>query len=78
MLNTAPILGGLASRRNDAFDVGLFPHSEAVCKPLFPNIAWARDDGKVMRWESKDSLWLPLEIVGPEIFLVYAALGAVF
>jgi hypothetical protein len=78
ILNSAPILAGLASQKHDAFDVGIFPHAEAACKPLFPNVAWARDDGKVMRWESKDSLWLPLEVVGPEFILVYGLFAARF
>ena len=40
---------------------------------------WCVDDCKVMRWESRDSLWLPLEVIGMEFLSFYlGAIGLAF
>jgi hypothetical protein len=48
------------------FDPGLLPNPEEACRPLFPGVHWTHNDGKTIRWESRESLALPLEIVGVE------------
>jgi hypothetical protein len=76
LLSGAPILAGLFGVENNKeplIDPGLFPHPGEACKQLFPNVMWCRDDGRTMRWESRDSLWLPLEAVGLE---TVAGIGA--
>ena len=47
-------------------DPGKLPNPEEACRPLFPNVLWTHNDGKTIRWESRESLALPLEIVGIE------------
>jgi hypothetical protein len=49
------------------FEPGLLPNPEDVCRPLFPGIHWTHNDGKTIHWESRESLALPLEIVGIEL-----------
>jgi hypothetical protein len=56
------------------FDPGLLPNPEEACRPLFPGLHWTHNDGKTIRWESRESLALPLEIVGIEFPI--AMLGA--
>lgn len=74
LLNGAPIVAGLLTGRDDKepfIEPGIFPHAGEATKPLFANVMWCRDDGKTMRWESRDSLWLPLEFMGMELIGVY-------
>ncbi|HEY8502943.1 MAG TPA: hypothetical protein VIL46_00075, partial [Gemmataceae bacterium] len=47
--------------------VGLIPHADSFCGPLFPNVTAVRDDGEVWRWDSRDSFSLPPEIIPPEM-----------
>lgn len=71
-----PLLGYLSTKKEfrDLIDPGMLPNPEEACKPLFPNILWTHNDGKTIRWESRDSLALPLEIIGIETLLgIYAA-----
>jgi hypothetical protein len=72
----APLIAGLVGDQgeNAIIDAGLFPHAGEASMHLFPNVMWCRDDGTVMRWESRDSLWLPLEFLGPEILTAIVAL----
>jgi hypothetical protein len=78
LLNGAPIIAGLLTGKNDKepfIDPGIFPHTGEATKHLFPNVMWCRDDGKTMRWESHDSLWLPLEFMGMELISVYLGIA---
>lgn len=78
----APIVSGLTASRDGQeplLDPGVFPVASEMNKHLFPNVMWCRDDGKVMRWESRDSLWLPGEVIGLEFISIYfGAVGAFF
>jgi hypothetical protein len=56
-------------------EAGIIPHGGEAAKHLFPNVCWCRDDGKTMRWESRDSLWMPLEFMGVEVIGVYLGLA---
>ncbi len=69
----APVFAGLVGRGNEEpfLQPGALPHAGEATQHLFPNVMWCHDDGKVMRWESRDSLWLPLEIVGMEFLSFY-------
>jgi len=71
LLTAAPLVTGVAAgfnpEKETLLDPGIFPHAGEVNSHLFPNVCWCRDDGKTMRWESRDSLWLPLEFLGPEL-----------
>jgi hypothetical protein len=73
-LGIAPIIAGLAGRLSLDVDLGagFIPHSAEVNQHLFPNVMWCRDDGKTMRYESRDSLWLPLEFLGSELLGLYS------
>lgn len=79
LLGTGPILAGaLGNGASLILEAGVIPHAGEMSKHLFPNVLWCRDDGKTMRWESRDSLWLPLEFVGLEsIVAFYAMQGGV-
>jgi hypothetical protein len=80
LLSAAPVGVSLFSRgmlRRDEglerfIDAGDLPHAEAVTKHLFPNVSWATFDGKTIRIESRESLWLPLQEIGME-WLVFVA-----
>ena len=82
LYGVAPLVAGLANRSNresSFITPGALPHAGEASQHLFPNVMWCHDDGKVMRWESRDSLWLPLEVVGIEFLSIYAgALGVFF
>jgi hypothetical protein len=65
-----PILTGMLGKEfAEIIETGIIPHAGEASKHLFPNVMWCRDDGKTMRWESRDSLWLPLEFAGLESIL---------
>jgi hypothetical protein len=71
LLHAAPIVAGMVQGAEvGAPDPGIFPVVDEVNQHLFPNVCWCHDDGTVMRWESRDSLWLPLEFLGPELLLL--------
>jgi hypothetical protein len=81
LYGAAPVVAGLAARGNEEpfLKPGALPHAGEASQHLFPNVMWSRDDGKVMRWESRDSLWLPLEVVGMEFLSFYfGAIGLAF
>ena len=81
MLSIAPVVAGFIGNKNEGepfIDAGLFPHAAEVNQHLFPNVSWCRDDGRIMRWESRDSLWLPFEFLGLELFAGYAAIVGSF
>jgi hypothetical protein len=66
-LGAGPILTSVLGREfAGIIEAGIIPHAGEASKHLFPNVMWCKDDGKTMRWESRDSLWLPLEVVGLE------------
>ena len=46
---------------------GLIPNGLEMSQPLFPNLGALRSDAKGLRWETRDSFRLPMEITGPEI-----------
>ena len=78
-LGAGPILTGVLGKDvAQILEAGIIPHAGEASKHLFPNVMWCRDDGKTMRWESRDSLWLPLEFAGLESIVAgYAmAIGA--
>jgi hypothetical protein len=50
-------------------EVGDLPHAEAVTRHLFPNVSWTTFDGKTIRIESRESLWLPLQEIGMEMLV---------
>jgi hypothetical protein len=62
----AEYLNGTKDLRG-VLDPGLLPNPEEACRPLFPGVLWTHNDGKTIRWESRDSLALPLEMVGIEL-----------
>ena len=70
-----PYFGFLSTRKEwrDLFDPGLLPNPEEACKPLFPNLVWTHNDGKTIRWETRESLALPFEIFGIEVLIGYFA-----
>ena len=73
LLNVAPFLTQAISafEGDDApgkIDVGLIPNALAVSDPLFPNVVSLRDDGTTIRWEARDSIGLPIEVSGLEVF----------
>ena len=47
-------------------DPGRLPNPEEACRSLFPGVLWTHNNGKTIQWESRESLALPLEIVGIE------------
>ena len=51
------------------FDTSVLPNPEEACQHLFPNVVWIHNDGKMMRWETRESLALPFELVGIEAIL---------
>jgi hypothetical protein len=75
-----PFLGYLSTQKElrDVFDPGLLPHPEEACRPLFPNLVWTHNDGKLIRWETRESLALPFEIVGVETVIAILAGDRVF
>ena len=46
---------------NELFDVSKVPNAQAVTQWLLPNVTVMYDDGSALRWESHDSLNVPLE-----------------
>ena len=74
-----PLLGYLSTKKEfrDIIDPGLLPNPEEACKPLFPNLLWTHNDGKTIRWETRESLALPLEIIGIETLIAFYAATAI-
>lgn len=70
-----PFFGVLGANKEgrDLVDPGLLPHPEEACKPLFPNLLWTHNDGKTIRWETRESLALPFEAVGIDTVIAIAA-----
>lgn len=70
-----PLFGALGAGKEgrDLIDPGLLPHPEEACRPLFPNLLWTHNDGKTIRWETRESLALPFEVVGIDTVIAIAA-----
>ncbi len=74
-LGAGPILAGsLGNEFAAILEASLIPHAGEASKHLFPNVMWCRDDGRIMRYESRDSLWLPFEFVGLESVVAFFVL----
>jgi hypothetical protein len=77
LFGAAPLVSSLLGGEQGVepiLEPGILPHPGSVTRHLFPNVLWSSYDGKTMRWESRDSLWLPLEEFGLEWLPLY--LGA--
>src|SRR5262249_46329059 len=75
VLTFAPLMAGAIGRSDglrEVIDAGDLPHAGAVTRHLFPNVSWGTFDGKTVRLESRQSLWLPLQEIGLE-WLAFAA-----
>src|SRR5262245_47427405 len=70
-----PLAGYLTSEKDvrEFFDPALLPNPDEACKPLFPNLVWIHNDGKTMRWETRESLALPFEMIGVDAMIGYGA-----
>lgn len=71
------LLMGAGGEEEPILEPGMLPHPGTVTRHLFPNILWSNYDGKVMRWKSRDSLWLPLEEFGLEWLPLYLGVSGV-
>ena len=52
------------------FDSGLLPNPDEACRHLFPNVIWSHNDGKTLRWHTRESLAMPGEAVGIEAYIL--------
>jgi hypothetical protein len=74
-----PFAGYLTSEKDirEFFDPALLPNPDEACKPLFTNLVWIHNDGKTMRWETRESLALPFEMIGVDALIGYAAISGI-
>jgi hypothetical protein len=80
LLSLGPLLGGLYKSIDpeSTFEPGTIPNAQEVTRHLFPNVAVFVDDGKTLRFESRDSLALPLEIAGVDTYALLFLFAAAF
>jgi hypothetical protein len=80
LLAIGPILGGFYKSVDpeSSFEIGSIPNAQEATRHLFPNVAVFVDDGKVLRFESRDSLVLPLEIAGIDSYALLFLFAAGF
>ncbi len=79
LMSFAPIIAGVVSSFNPSlnFEVGSLPATQEVTKYLFPNITVTTDDGKTIRQQSLDSVSLPLDVGGLDVYTLFIGLGLV-
>jgi hypothetical protein len=83
VFSVAPIIGGLINSLNPEInlDVGSMPTAQEVTRHLFPNVSVVSDDGQTLRLESRESLALPMDLVGLDtytLFILYGLAGVGF
>ncbi len=78
ILSASPIFRASNESDFNPLDVGLIPNAHELNRHLFPNLTVTRDDGKTIRIEVNESLSLPLEAVGAELFALVFILGLSF
>ncbi len=74
IMSFAPLIGGFykSFEPESTFEVGSIPTTQEVTRHLFPNVSVFTDDGKTVRFESRDSLVLPFDFTGAELYGVFA------
>jgi hypothetical protein len=79
IMSFAPLIGGFYKSFNpeSTFEEGSIPTTQEVTHHLFPNVGVFTDDGKTVRFESRDSLLLPFDFTGVEVYglFIVAAFG---
>jgi hypothetical protein len=73
-MSLAPLIGGFykSFEPDSTFEVGSIPTTQEVTRHLFPNVSVFTDDGKTVRLETRDSLVLPFDFTGAELYGVFA------
>src|SRR5262245_53535638 len=78
ILALAPLIGGAVRSflPETKFDVGSLPNGHEATKHLFPNVTVTNDDGKSLRFHTRASLALPIDVAGADSYvLAVAAFG---